>query len=48
MGVMHGYEIEYFFGIPHLHPEWYGKNVAEEQELSDRVMEYAAHFAKTG
>ncbi|XP_022095277.1 cholinesterase 2-like [Acanthaster planci] len=45
MGVLHGDEIMYIFGIP-LHPE-FGYNSAEA-ELSRKMMTYWANFARTG
>ncbi|XP_038051124.1 cholinesterase 2-like [Patiria miniata] len=45
MGVLHGDEIMYIFGIP-LHPE-FGYNSAEA-ELSRKMMNYWANFARTG
>ena len=45
MGVLHGDEIMYIFGIP-LHPE-FGYNQAEA-DLSRKMMKYWANFARTG
>uniref|UniRef100_A0A0N4ZD50 Carboxylic ester hydrolase n=1 Tax=Parastrongyloides trichosuri TaxID=131310 RepID=A0A0N4ZD50_PARTI len=49
MGAMHGYELEYIFGIPYRHPENYSSNVLrKEQQYSDAVMKLYGSFAKTG
>ncbi|XP_078058761.1 cholinesterase-like [Mustelus asterias] len=45
MGVMHGYEIEFVFGIPL--EKWPNYTLAE-QTLSKNMMHYWANFAKTG
>ncbi|XP_075426730.1 cholinesterase [Ascaphus truei] len=45
MGVMHGYEIEFVFGIPMYRKLNYTK---EEETLSRSLMRYWANFAKTG
>ena len=45
MGVMHGYEIEYVFGMPWLHANLYDD---EDRLISRRMMNYWANFAKTG
>lgn len=49
-GVMHGYEIEYVFGMPF--SEEFKKNyynfTEDEAKLSRRVMRYWANFARTG
>ncbi|XP_040205233.1 cholinesterase [Rana temporaria] len=45
MGVMHGYEIEFVFGIPMYRRLNYTK---EEEILSRNIMRYWANFAKTG
>ncbi|VDP09766.1 unnamed protein product [Soboliphyme baturini] len=45
MGVMHGYEIEYVFGMPLRHPELYTK---EENEFSKSIMDYWVSFARNG
>ena len=43
-GVMHGYEIDYVFGIP-----CYDRNYTQEEcALSRRMMTYWTNFAKTG
>ncbi|VUZ45160.1 unnamed protein product, partial [Hymenolepis diminuta] len=49
-GLMHGYEIEYVFGMPFSEPftSQYYKFTQEEEELSKRVMKYWANFARTG
>ncbi|VDN99261.1 unnamed protein product [Rodentolepis nana] len=49
-GVMHGYEIEYVFGMPFSKPfnSQYYEFSPEESELSKRVMKYWVNFAKTG
>ncbi len=44
MGVMHGYEIEYVFGIPVNN----GNYSVEERYLSSKIMTYWTNFAKTG
>jgi len=45
MGVMHGYEIEYFFGVPVRKPADYTQ---QEIEFSRRMMHYWVSFAKHG
>ncbi|XP_062993561.1 acetylcholinesterase-like isoform X2 [Elgaria multicarinata webbii] len=45
MGVPHGYEIEFIFGLPLNDALNY---TAEEKELSWRMMRYWANFARTG
>ncbi|XP_048397708.1 cholinesterase-like isoform X1 [Stegostoma tigrinum] len=45
MGVMHGYEIEFVFGIPLAERLNY---TTAEQTLSRKMMHYWANFAKTG
>lgn len=45
MGVVHGYEIEFLFGIPLYRRLNYTK---EEEILSRNIMRYWANFAKTG
>ncbi|PAV84172.1 hypothetical protein WR25_17174 isoform A [Diploscapter pachys] len=45
-GVMHGYEIEYVFGVP-LHNKTAGYT-KKEMELSDKVIEYWTSFATNG
>ena len=45
MGVMHGYEIDYIFGIPLNASLGY---MALEKRLSGRMMTYWSNFAKTG
>uniref|UniRef100_K7F614 Carboxylic ester hydrolase n=1 Tax=Pelodiscus sinensis TaxID=13735 RepID=K7F614_PELSI len=45
MGVPHGYEIEFVFGLP-LEPTL--NYTAEEAALSRRIMHYWANFARTG
>ena len=47
MGVMHGYEIEYIFGIP-IWNKGDKKFLEEEQVLSQRVLRYWTNFAKGG
>ncbi|KAM3172759.1 hypothetical protein ACTXT7_013881 [Hymenolepis weldensis] len=49
-GLMHGYEIEYVFGMPFSQPftSQYYKFTPAEEELSKRVMKYWANFARTG
>ncbi|CAH8486436.1 unnamed protein product [Schistosoma intercalatum] len=49
-GVMHGYEIEYIFGIPH-DPEFskqFYNFTDPEKKFSSRMMEMWTNFAKTG
>lgn len=45
MGVMHGYEIEFVFGLP---LEKRLNYTLEEERLSRRMMRYWANFARTG
>ncbi|KAM9425765.1 acetylcholinesterase [Pholidichthys leucotaenia] len=45
MGVMHGYEIEFVFGLP---LEKRLNYTMEEEKLSRRMMRYWANFARTG
>lgn len=45
MGVMHGYEIEFVFGLP---LEKRLNYTTEEEKLSRRMMRYWANFARTG
>ncbi|KAI8486402.1 hypothetical protein Bbelb_359010 [Branchiostoma belcheri] len=45
MGAMHGYEIEFIFGLP-IDPKW--NYTAEEGELARRMMRYWTNFARTG
>ncbi|XP_073418530.1 acetylcholinesterase isoform X1 [Dendrobates tinctorius] len=45
MGVPHGYEIEFVFGLP-LEPKL--NYTKQEAELSRRIMRYWANFARTG
>lgn len=49
-GVMHGYEIEYVFGLPFspVFKEDFYRFTEDERELSDRMMTYWANFARTG
>ncbi|VDO91555.1 unnamed protein product [Heligmosomoides polygyrus] len=49
MGVMHGYEIEYEFGLPFSNSSLYKESeLAGEQAISRLMMEMIGHFAKTG
>uniref|UniRef100_A0A914HHN0 Acetylcholinesterase n=1 Tax=Globodera rostochiensis TaxID=31243 RepID=A0A914HHN0_GLORO len=49
MGIMHGYEIEYVFGVPLRHPQPYDpKELDMEQAFSEKIMEFWGHFARTG
>ncbi|KAH7730129.1 acetylcholinesterase [Aphelenchoides avenae] len=49
MGVMHGYEIEYVFGMPLRLPHQYNpKELQLERTFSDKVMHLWGQFAKTG
>uniref|UniRef100_A0A3Q3IDL9 Carboxylic ester hydrolase n=1 Tax=Monopterus albus TaxID=43700 RepID=A0A3Q3IDL9_MONAL len=45
MGVIHGYEIEFVFGLP---LEKRLNYTLEEEKLSRRIMKYWANFARTG
>ncbi|XP_034712646.1 acetylcholinesterase [Etheostoma cragini] len=45
MGVIHGYEIEFVFGLP---LEKRLNYTVEEEKLSQRMMKYWANFARTG
>lgn len=45
MGVMHGYEIEYFFGAPFREKAAYSQ---EDRSLSSQTMAAWANFARTG
>lgn len=45
-GVMHGYEIEYVFGVP-IYNETAGYT-KREQVLSEKVIQYWSSFATTG
>ncbi|TDG99931.1 hypothetical protein EPR50_G00199620 [Perca flavescens] len=45
MGVIHGYEIEFVFGLPLVKRLNY---TVEEEKLSQRMMKYWANFARTG
>nr|CDS26691.1 BC026374 protein (S09 family) [Hymenolepis microstoma] len=49
-GLMHGYEVEYVFGMPFSKPftSQYYQFTQAESELSKRVMKYWANFARTG
>jgi carboxylesterase type B len=44
-GVMHGYEIEYIFGMPFLNYDKFGN---DDRLVSKRMMNYWANFAKFG
>nr|AEF32259.1 acetylcholinesterase-3 [Heligmosomoides bakeri] len=49
MGVMHGYEIEYEFGLPFRNSSLYDENqLADEQKVSKHFMDLISSFAKTG
>uniref|UniRef100_A0A0N4ZY47 Carboxylic ester hydrolase n=1 Tax=Parastrongyloides trichosuri TaxID=131310 RepID=A0A0N4ZY47_PARTI len=49
MGAMHGYEIEYIFGMPFRRPELYRKDALEnEQKFSGQIMKYWSTFADEG
>lgn len=51
MGVMHGYEIEYVFGIPLIskkHLRGGGQYTQSEQQLSREFIQYFTNFARTG
>ncbi|XP_064157975.1 cholinesterase-like isoform X1 [Anguilla rostrata] len=45
MGVMHGYEIEFVFGLPLNRSLGY---TVEEEAMSRKIMKYWANFARTG
>ncbi|VDP54158.1 unnamed protein product [Soboliphyme baturini] len=44
-GVMHGYEIEYVFGLPLLEPEKFSK---EELKFTEQIVQFWSSFAETG
>uniref|UniRef100_A0A0N5BSS7 Carboxylic ester hydrolase n=1 Tax=Strongyloides papillosus TaxID=174720 RepID=A0A0N5BSS7_STREA len=49
MGAMHGYEIEYIFGMPFRRPELYKRNALEsEQKFSGQIMDLWGSFANDG
>ena len=49
MGAMHGYEIEYVFGLPLRSPKQYNtKELETEKAFSEKVMEFWGQFARTG
>ena len=49
MGAMHGYEIEYVFGLPLREPKQYDSAELETERLfSEKVMEFWGRFARTG
>ncbi|GMT28294.1 hypothetical protein PFISCL1PPCAC_19591, partial [Pristionchus fissidentatus] len=49
MGVMHGYEIEYAFGLPLRRPQLYRKDRLEvEQSFSKKIMQMWINFANSG
>lgn len=46
---MHGYEIEYVFGLPLRVPQQYDSSqLASEQLFSSKIMELWGRFARTG
>ncbi len=45
MGVMHGYEIEYVFGLPVRRPSLYE---LKEEQFSNEIMLLWTNFARTG
>ncbi|KAK6011304.1 hypothetical protein OSTOST_23619, partial [Ostertagia ostertagi] len=45
-GVMHGYEIEYVFGVPIYNES--AKYTKREQVLSEKIIQYWSSFATTG
>uniref|UniRef100_A0A0N5A5W5 Acetylcholinesterase n=1 Tax=Parastrongyloides trichosuri TaxID=131310 RepID=A0A0N5A5W5_PARTI len=49
MGAMHGYELEYVFGMPFRYPGNYSKEVLEsEQSYATRIMNIYSNFAQIG
>jgi carboxylesterase type B len=49
MGVMHGYEIEYVFGLPLRVPQPYAPSELElERQFSEKVMDMWGRFARDG
>uniref|UniRef100_A0A0N5A4L0 Acetylcholinesterase n=1 Tax=Parastrongyloides trichosuri TaxID=131310 RepID=A0A0N5A4L0_PARTI len=49
MGVMHGYELEYVFGMPFRYPKNYTESVLSfEQNFSTRVMTFYGNFITAG
>uniref|UniRef100_A0A0K0EHM9 Carboxylic ester hydrolase n=1 Tax=Strongyloides stercoralis TaxID=6248 RepID=A0A0K0EHM9_STRER len=49
MGAMHGYEIEYIFGMPFRRPELYKKDALDmEQKFSSQIMKLWSTFANDG
>ncbi|KAL3074893.1 hypothetical protein niasHS_014338 [Heterodera schachtii] len=49
MGIMHGYEIEYVFGMPFRHPQAYDqKELDMERAFSAKIMDFWGRFARTG
>ncbi|KAI1726920.1 carboxylesterase family domain-containing protein [Ditylenchus destructor] len=47
MGVMHGYEIEYVFGLPLRMPQQY-TNPDSERLFSEKIMEFWGRFSRSG
>uniref|UniRef100_A0A0N4ZK88 Acetylcholinesterase n=1 Tax=Parastrongyloides trichosuri TaxID=131310 RepID=A0A0N4ZK88_PARTI len=49
MGAMHGYELEYVFGLPFRNTSIYNQSILEEeQKYSDKIMEIFGNFSKYG
>ncbi|CEF64665.1 Acetylcholinesterase [Strongyloides ratti] len=49
MGAMHGYELEYEFGMPFRKPEVYEKRkIKKEKKFSEHFMKLISNFAKSG
>uniref|UniRef100_A0A0N4ZAR0 Carboxylic ester hydrolase n=1 Tax=Parastrongyloides trichosuri TaxID=131310 RepID=A0A0N4ZAR0_PARTI len=49
MNPMHGYELEYVFGMPYLNSSIYnGTILDEEKKYAEKIMKYYGNFAKLG
>uniref|UniRef100_A0A0N4Z1D8 COesterase domain-containing protein n=1 Tax=Parastrongyloides trichosuri TaxID=131310 RepID=A0A0N4Z1D8_PARTI len=49
MGAMHGYELEYVFGLPFRNTSIYNQSILmEEQKYADKIMEIFGNFSKYG